>query len=123
MQPDGIEAPHHDGRGRAKENHGGPERSAEPAHGAVPAHTVRADQRGLENEEDNPPREYGRMNPEEQGPRHSGMEETGVDGVAEAPDHDRCDEQRHGEIEIPVQQTVSASERAAQRTRERFLRD
>ena len=62
VQLDGIEAPHHDGRCRAKENHAGPERGAEPARRAVPAHTVRADQRGLQNEENNPPREYGRMN-------------------------------------------------------------
>jgi hypothetical protein len=53
VQLDGIEAPHHDGRCRAEENHAGPERGAEPAQRAVPAHTVRADQRGLENEENN----------------------------------------------------------------------
>jgi hypothetical protein len=67
VEPNGIEASHDDGRGNAQENHDGPDRGAEPAQEAMPAHMMGADQRGLKNEEHNPSGKGGRMDPEGEG--------------------------------------------------------
>ena len=57
------------------------------------------------------------MKVQNRGPRNGGMEQIGVDGVAEPPHDNRRDEQRHGKIEILVDQPVSAEYRV-ERTRD-----
>jgi hypothetical protein len=52
------------------------------------------------------------MYPEKEGPRQRRVEQVLVDGVAESPDYDGCDEQRHGEVEIFIQQSVSTEDMA-----------
>src|SRR5271165_7061481 len=82
---------------------------------------MRAHQRRLKDVEGHPPGERGGMNPEKKGPRQSWMEQVGIYGVAEAPDHNGRNEQRHKEIKILVQQPVPAGYRT-ERTRDDFLR-
>ncbi len=112
VKTDGVEARHNDGRGNAKENHEGAERGAEPAQGAVPAHMVGADQRGLKNEEHNPARKSSGVDPEKDGARRRGVEQVLVDSVTETPDHDGRNEQRHGQVEVFIEESVSAEDMA-----------
>ena len=112
VETDRVEARHDDGRGNTERNHDGAERCAEPAQGAVHAHMMGADQCGLKNKGHNPAGECGRVDPEEEGSRQSRMEKVFVDSMAETPYDNGCDEQRHDEVEILVQQTVSAGDMA-----------
>jgi len=43
------------------------------------------------------------MNPEKERPRRRAVEEVGVNGMTESPDHNGGDEQRHGEVEVLLQ--------------------
>jgi len=48
------------------------------------------------------------MNPENEGPRHRGMEQVVIDGTLETGDHNGRDQQRHREIEISMQNPVTS---------------
>jgi hypothetical protein len=109
MELNGVKAGHDDGSSNAQRNHHRRQPGAKPSDGAVPTEFAYTDQRGLTNEEDHPPGESCAMNPENEGPRHGGMEQVGVDGTLETGDHNRRDQQRHREIEISMQNLVTTS--------------
>jgi hypothetical protein len=77
----------------------------------MPAHISRADKSGLQDKECDLTGKCDGMKPQKDGPRNGGMEQVVVDGVAEAPRDHRGDQQRHGKIETPVHQLVSAEYR------------
>jgi len=122
MELVGVESGHDDTGGTADQDHGRPERGAEPAEGTMPAHVVRTHEGGLQDKEYEPAGKDGGMKIQNDGARNGGMEQVSVDGEAEAPYNNGGDEQRHGEIEILVQQTVSAKY-GIERTRNGALRE
>src|SRR5579863_3054191 len=95
-----VESRHDDGDGNAQRNHYRGEAGSEPADRAMPAHFVYADQRRLGDEKDHPTREYGAVNPEQEGPWRGSVEETVIDRTTEAQHYKRGEQQRHREIEI-----------------------
>lgn len=64
------------------------------------ADVVRADERGLQDEEDDPAGKDCSVKIEYPGANGRGVDEVVVDGVAEAVDHNYCDEERHAEVEV-----------------------
>ncbi len=78
-----VKAGHDEGRGSAQQNCHGGEPGTKPAEEAMPTDFVHADQRGLKTEEDQPRGESRAMNPENEGPRHGGMEQIVVDRTLE----------------------------------------
>jgi len=89
-----------DGGPSADDNNGDGKSDTEPAQPAMQADVVGADERGLHNEEHNPPREHKRVNVQDKGWERRGMDEIMIDGVAEAVHHSRSDQQRHEEIKV-----------------------
>ncbi len=75
MELNRVKAGHDDGGGNAQRNHHRRQPGAKPSDGAMPTDFVYTHQRGLTNEEDHPPGESRAMNPENEGPRHRGMEQ------------------------------------------------
>src|SRR5882672_12265435 len=100
MELVGVESGHDDTGGTADQDHGRPERGAEPAEGTMPAHVARTHEGGLQDKEYEPAGKDGGMKIQNDGTRNGGMEQVSVDGKAEAPHNNGGDEQRHGEIEI-----------------------
>src|SRR6202050_1981193 len=84
----------------ADDNNGDADSDTEPAEAAMQADVVRADQRGLHDEEHNPSGEHNGVDVQDKGWKRRGMYEVMVDGVAEAVDHSRSDQQRHEEIKV-----------------------
>src|ERR1051325_9625185 len=74
----------------------------------MPTDFVHTHQRGLTNEEDDPPGKRCGMNPKNEGPRHRGMKQVVIDRAPEAADHNQRQQQRHREIEIAMDQAISA---------------
>src|SRR5271166_7065398 len=72
----------------------------------MPAHFVYANQHGLNDEEGDPTREYGPVNPEREGSWRDSVEETGADRVAEARHHQSGEQQRHREVKISVHEPL-----------------
>src|SRR5215469_1039168 len=101
---------HGDGSGEAEWEHEGAERGAEPTESSMDADVMRAHERGLQNEEEHPDRERGRVDPEDGRTRYVRVQEIRVDGLAEARDDECHHEQRHGEVEIFVDETVAAGD-------------
>jgi len=94
------EANHAGGGPSADDNNGDGESDTEPAEAAMQADVVRADQRGLHDEEHNPSGEHNGVDVQDKGWKRRGMYEVMVDGVAEAVHHSRGDQQRHEEIKV-----------------------
>ena len=79
----------------------------------MPLYLAYADERRLQDEKHDPQGEGGSVNPQEEGPRNCGMEEVPIDSTTEARDDDGCDKQRHGELEVLIEQPVAAGRRHA----------
>jgi hypothetical protein len=120
MQDAGVKAAHDDGDDGAEGNHRCADSGDEPAQRAVPADVMRPHQRGLQHEEKQPSAEDGGVNPKQQRAGNGGVEEDVVDGVAEAPDDDRDEDERHREVEVLVDEAAAASERRETDGRRQF---
>ena len=112
MELNCVKSCHDNGYDDAQRNHHRGEADSKPSKEAMPAHFVYADQRGLGDEEGHPTRECGTVNPEQVGPRHGSMKEIVVDCTAEAPHHNRGEQQRHREIEISAHEPFDLRRRA-----------
>jgi hypothetical protein len=99
-----------DGRDAAERDHGDADARDEPAERAVDADVVRADEGGLQEEEQQPGREGGCVEPQDTRTGDGRAEEDIVDGVAEAPEDDGDHEEGHREVEVLVDEAVAPGE-------------
>jgi hypothetical protein len=107
-----VKSRHDDGYGSAQRNHHCGKPGSKPSKEPMPAHFVYADERGLGDEEGHPTRECGPMNPEQEWSRRGSVEEIVIDRTAEAPHHQRGEQQRHREIEISAHEPFELVRRA-----------
>jgi hypothetical protein len=111
----GFKVDHADGGHHSKGHHDGGDRGGHPADGAMPFHVAGAHQGRLQNKDQDPGREGDGMDPEDAGRGDVGMEQPVVDGLAEAGHHGRGRHERHGEVEVAVEEAVAAGEYARTR--------
>lgn len=90
-----VEAAHDDRDGEAERHHDCCKANAKPTNRAVHLDLEGADERGLQDVENYPGCEYDAVDPKKDWARDCRMKEGVVDGVAEATNHNRGDEQRH----------------------------
>ena len=96
------EPPHRDRRRHADDRDRESHRQPEPAEPAMEPDVASAHEGGLSGEEGEPAAEERRVDVEDRRPGRRGMQQVLVDREAEAVDHDRGDQQRHGEVERAV---------------------
>ena len=69
-------------------------------------HVSRSDQRRLQDKENQPSREYSRMNIEQKWSWQCRMDQVRPDGKAETVRHNYGNQQRHEEIEVLIEQNA-----------------
>src|ERR1700722_4442347 len=93
----------HDDRGRDPQpNDSDAKRKSEPSDGSMPASLADLYQARLQDEEENPSIEDGSVQPHDVGRSNLRMKQPGGHGGAEHRRNQNEDEQRHAEIEVPV---------------------
>ena len=97
---------------KANHHNCGGEYDAKPAKSAMQFDLVRANQRGLKDEEQHPAGKDDGVDGEDEGRQRRSVQKIVRDGLAEAVDHDHGNQERHTEVEVLAEESRGGGVRA-----------